>query len=114
MPHLSHDLDDEKPVCICIEGNALTVTPKDVQISVDKKERVHWFLRDRGTIDSITFGTPSGPFQGPHLVHRLHMHSLSQTVVNKDHIGKNFKYTVVVTTSNGKPLSLDPGVDVMP
>ena len=116
MPKLSHDLDEEVSVCIYIEGSSLVVTPENVSVSIARKERAHWFLCDEGTIDAITFADPAiphGPFQGPHLVTKSKRHTLSQCVVNPAHASKHFKYSVFITTSNGKKLSVDPGVDVM-
>jgi hypothetical protein len=117
MPQLSHDLDHEKPVCIRIEGETLVVTPEDVEISISGKERVHWFLSGDGRITSIHFddsALPHGPFHKPHLMPREKRHTLSECVVDHAHAKKQFKYTVHVTTSNGKQLSLDPAVNVMP
>jgi len=39
---------------------------------------------------------------------------LSHHVSDKKHVGKKFKYTVFVTLPNGKKISLDPEVHVMP
>ena len=115
MARLSHDLDDEVPVCISINGTALTVAPDPVPISIKGKHRAHWFLRGEGTIDSITFASGNGPFQAGHQVPKSKRHVLSDIVTNPDHLKtKRFKYTVVVITNTGKQIPLDPDVDVMP
>ena len=110
MAPLSHDLNDEQPVCISIKGDTLTVSPDPVPISIIAKHRAHWFLSGEGTIESIKFASGNGPFQAPHNVPKSKRHVLSDTVVDKTHAGKKFKYTVVVS---GKP-PLDPEVQVMP
>ena len=112
MAHLSHNLDDEQPVCISVKGNTLTVYPDPVPISIKAKHRVHWFLSGDGTIDSITFASGNGPFQAAHNIPKSKKHVLSDTVINTSHVGKHFKYTVVVTPPGGKPISLDPDVEV--
>jgi hypothetical protein len=114
MARLSHDLDEEIPVCISFEGTGLTVAPDPVPISIDGKHRAHWFLRGEGTIESIAFAAGNSPFKAGHNVPKSRKHVLSDTVVEKGHVGKKFKYTVAVTTSNGKEISLDPDVHVMP
>jgi hypothetical protein len=114
MAPLSHDLDDEVPVCISIEGNSLSVAPDPVSISIKERHRAHWFLRGEGTIDSVKFDSGTGPFKAEHNVPKSKKHVLSDTVVNKSHVGKTFKYTATVTTSGGKRLVLDPGVIIMP
>lgn len=115
MARLSHDLDEEVPVCISIEGNTLTVAPDPVPISIKGKHRAHWFLRGGGTIDSIKFASGNGPFQAGHNVPKSKRHVLSDTVTNPDHLKtKRFKYAVVVSPSGGKPITLDPDVEVMP
>lgn len=111
MPSLSHDLDDEQPVCINLQGNTLTVAPDPVPISIQGKHRAHWFLCGDGTIDSIKFETVD-PFQKGHHVPKSKKHVLSDTVVNASHVNKRFKYTVVVTPRGGTPISLDPDVHV--
>lgn len=113
MARLSHDLSEEVPVCICIEKDTLAVDPDTVPISIKGKHRVHWFLCGEGTIYSITFVSGNGPFEAGHNVPTSKKHVLSDTVVNKSHEGKKFKYTVVVT-SGGKQIKLDPDVHVMP
>jgi hypothetical protein len=113
MSVLSHDLDEEQPVCISVTGDTLTVFPDPVQISIKNKHRAHWFLSGDGIIDSIRFAPGLDPFQGHHIP-KSKRHVLSDTVVDKKHAHKRFKYTVVVTPSGGKPISLDPDVDVMP
>jgi hypothetical protein len=110
MAPLSHDLNDEQPVCISIKGDTLTVSPDPVPISIMAKHRAHWFLSGEGTIESITFASGNGPFKAAHNVPKSKRHVLSDTVVDKTHAGKTFKYTVVVS---GKT-PLDPDVQVMP
>ncbi|HEX7671203.1 MAG TPA: hypothetical protein VF395_16530 [Polyangiaceae bacterium] len=112
MAHLSHDLDDEQPVCISVKGNTLTVYPDPVPISIQAKHRAHWFLAGEGTIDSVTFAPGLDPFQAAHNIPKSKKHVLSDTVINKGHVGKHFKYTVVVTLPGGKLVSLDPDVEV--
>jgi hypothetical protein len=114
MAPLSHDLDDEQPVCISVKGKHLTVYPDPVPISIDKKHRAHWFLSGEGTIDSITFASGNGPFQAPHNIPKSKTHVLSDTVINRSHIGQRFKYTVVVTVGGAQLPPLDPDVHVMP
>jgi hypothetical protein len=115
MAPLSHDLNDEQPVCISIKGDTLTVSPDPVPISIMAKHRAHWFLSGEGTIESITFASGNGPFKAAHNVPKSKRHVLSDVVTNPDHLKtKLFKYTVVVSPSGGKPITLDPDVHVMP
>jgi hypothetical protein len=114
MTRLSHDLDDEQPVCISVKGDTLTVSPDPVPISIMAKHRAHWFLCAEGTIDSIKFVKHPEPFQADHNVPKSKRHVLSHTVVDTKHVGQRFKYTVFVTLPNGKKISLDPEVNVMP
>lgn len=114
MPPLSHDLDDEQPVCISVKGDTLTVFPDPVPISIKNKHRAHWFLSGDGVIDSIKFASGNGPFQAAHKIPKSKRHVLSDTVTNKDHANRRFKYTVVVKPPSGKAISLDPEVEVMP
>jgi hypothetical protein len=112
MAHLSHHIDDEQPVCISVKGNTLTVHPDPVPISIQAKHRAHWFLVGEGTIDSVKFEPGLDPFQAGHNIPRSKKHVLSDTVINTGHVNKRFKYTVVVTPPGGKPISLDPDVEV--
>ena len=114
MALLSHDLDDEQPVSIRVEGNTLAVHPENVRVSVQDKHRVHWFLSGEGTIDSIEFEKGRHPFQAGHHHPKSKRHVLTHTVVDKAHVGKKFKYTVAVTLPNGKQVLLDPEVHVVP
>ena len=112
MAHLSHDLDDEQPVCISVKGNTLTVSPDPVTISIQAKHRAHWFLSGEGTIDSVKFAPGLDPFRAGHNIPKSKKHVLSDTVINASYINKRFKYTVVVTPLGGAPISLDPDVEV--
>ena len=115
MAPLKHDLNDEKPVCICINGNTLTVSPETVQVSIDDKTRVHWFLCGEGVIDSITFKkNHPEPFKADHIVPKSKTHVLSDIVVDRQHEGKPFQYNVVVTPKGKQQISIDPEVQVMP
>jgi hypothetical protein len=115
MAHLNHDLNDEKPVCIYINGTTLTVSPEAVQVSIEQHTRVHWFLHGEGTIDSITSKTNHhDPFQKDHDYATSKTHVLSDIVVNPDYKGKAFQYNVVVTPKGKKSISIDPEVQVMP
>jgi len=115
MAPLSHDLDDEQPVCISVIGGTLNVFPDPVPISIKEKHRAHWFLAGDGVIDSIKFASANGPFRGGHNIPKSKKHVLSDIVVNNDHLKtKRFKYTVVVTLPSGKQIPLDPHVEVMP
>ena len=114
MPALSHDLDEEQPVCITVKGDTLTLSPDPVPISIKDKHRAHWFLAGEGTIDSIEFDKGRRPFQAEHIVAKSKRHVLSHTVVDTKHVGQRFKYTVFVTLLNGKKISLAPEVNVMP
>ena len=113
MSTLSHDLDEEQPVCITVKGETLTLSPDPVPISIKEKHRAHWFLAGDGTIDSIEFEKGRQPFQAGHIVPKSKRHVLSHTVVDTTHVGKKFKYTVFVTLPSGKRISLDPEVHVM-
>ena len=115
MAALSHDLDDEQPVCIAVQGDTLTLSPDPVPISIQAKHRAHWFLAGEGTIDSIEFDPGRHPFHAAgHIVPKSKKHVLSHTVTDARHAGQRFKYTVSVTLANGKRISLDPEVHVMP
>ena len=114
MANLSHHIDDEQPVCIMVEGDTLTLSPDPVPISIKDKHRAHWFLAGEGTIDAIEFDEGRHPFQAGHIVPKSKRHVLSQTVGDPKHVGQKFKYTVFVTLSNGKKISLDPEVHVIP
>jgi hypothetical protein len=114
MPNLSHNIDEELPVCIAVKGDTLTVTPESLPVSVKEKHRAHWFLAGEGTIDAIEFGHGGHPFHADHIVPKSKKHVLSHHVSDAKHIGKKFKYTVFVTLQNGKKISLDPEVNVMP
>lgn len=111
MAPLSHDLDDEQPVCISVTGNTLAVYPDPVPISIQSRHRAHWFLSGEGTIESVKFESVD-PFRAGHNIPKSKRHVLSETVVNKGHVGKRFKYTIVVTLPGGKAISLDPDVEV--
>ena len=115
MAPLSHDLNDEQPVCISVKGDTLTVSPNPVPISIMAKHRAHWFLCGEGTIDSITSKTNHPvPFQRDHTYPTSKTHVLSDIVTDATHKGKTFPYTVVVIPTRGKPITLDPDVHVMP
>jgi hypothetical protein len=114
MPNLSHDIDDELPVCIMVKGESLSLSPDPVAISVKDRQRAHWFLAGDGVIDAIEFDKGLHPFHAGHIVPKSKRHVLSHHVSDTKHIGKKFKYTVYVTLSNGKKISLDPEVNVMP
>ena len=114
MANLSHNLDEEQPVCISVKGDTLTLSPDPVPISINDKHRAHWFLAGEGTIDSIKFESGRHPFQAGHHIPKSRKHVLSDTVVDKRHIGQKFKYTVAVTLPSGKQILLDPEVHVMP
>jgi hypothetical protein len=115
MAPLNHDLNDEQPVCISVIGSTLTVSPNTVPISIQLKQRVHWFLSGEGLIDSIKFKKDHPePFRSDHNVPGSHRHVLSDIVVKQQHAGKHFPYTVVVTLPSGQTISLDPDVEVMP
>jgi hypothetical protein len=114
MANLSHDIDEELPVCIMVKGETLTVTPDSLPVSVKEKHRAHWFLAGEGTIEGIEFDQGRHPFHADHIVPRSKRHVLSHHVSDAKHIGKRFKYTVFVTLPNGKKISLDPEVNVMP
>ncbi len=114
MANLSHHIDEEQPVCIAVKGDTLTLSPDPVPISIKDKHRAHWFLAGEGTIDSIEFEKGRHPFQAGHNVAKSKRHVLSDTVTDTSHVGKRFKYTVFVTLANGKKISLDPEVNVMP
>ena len=114
MARLSHDLDEEQPVCITVKGDTLTLSPDPVPISIKDKHRAHWFLCGAGTIDAIEFEKGRHPFQADHIATESKRHVLSHPVVETKHVGKSFKYTVFVTLPNGKKVSLDPEVHVMP
>ena len=114
MPILSHDIDDEQPVCIYVKGETLAVSPDPVPISVKDKHRAHWFLAGEGTINAIEFEPGRHPFHAGHIVPKSRKHVLSHHVSDATHAGKKFKYTVFVKLSSGKQVSLDPEVHVMP
>lgn len=115
MPNLNHNLDEETPVCIRIDGDTLVVSPDPVPVWIAEKTRLHWFLCGKGTIDRIDFGqNHPKPFQKDHAHANSKRHVLSDVVVDKQHEHKQFKYTVLVTPAGGKQLSLDPNVQVMP
>lgn len=114
MSNLSHNIDEEQPVCVTVKGDTLTVSPDPVLISVTEKHRAHWFLAGDGTIDAIEFDEGRHPFQAEHIVPKSKRHILSHPVVDTKHVGKKFKYTVFVTPAGGKKVSLDPEVHVMP
>ena len=114
MAILSHDIDEELPVCIMVNGDTLTVSPDSLSLSVKEKHRAHWFLAGEGTIDAIEFDAGRHPFHADHIVPKSKRHVLSYNVSDAKHIGKKFKYTVHVALPNGKKISLDPEVNVMP
>lgn len=114
MANLSHNIDDEQIACIMVKGDTLTVSPDPVPVSVKDKHRVHWFLCGEGHIDGIEFEKGRHPFQAEHIVPKSKRHVLSHTVADTKHVGKKFKYTVFVTLPNGKKVSLDPEVNVIP
>ena len=114
MASLSHDLDEEQPVCISIKGDTLTLSPDPVPISIKDRHRAHWFLAGEGTIDAIEFDQGRHPFHAAHIVPKSKKHILSHHVSDAKHAGQKFKYTVFVTLANGKKISLDPEVHVMP
>jgi len=114
MPNLSHNIDDEQIACISVKGDTLAVSPDPLPISIKDKQRVHWFLCGDGHIDGIEFDKGRHPFQAEHNHARSKKHVLSNTVVDPKHVGKKFKYTVFVTLPNGKKISLDPEVNVIP
>src|ERR1035437_4154033 len=76
MAPLSHDLDDEQPVCISVIGGTLNVFPDPVPISIKEKHRAHWFLAGDGVIDSIKFASANGPFRGGHNIPKSKKHVL--------------------------------------
>jgi hypothetical protein len=114
MANLSHHIDEEQVVCITVKGDTLTLSPDPVPISITDRHRAHWFLAGEGTIDAIAFDKGRHPFQAEHLHAKSKKHVLSHTVVDTKHVGQKFKYTVFVTLPNGKRVSLDPEVHVMP
>jgi len=114
MANLSHDIDEELPVCILVKGDTLTVSPETLPMSVKDKHRAHWFLAGEGTIDAIEFDGGRHPFHADHIVPKSKRHVLSHPVSDTKHIGKKFKYAVFVALPNGKKISLDPEVHVMP
>src|SRR5664279_2148024 len=114
MPNLSHDIDEELPVCIMVKGETLTVSPDTLSVSVKDRHRAHWFLAGEGTIDAIEFDQGRHPFHAGHIVPKSKRHVLSHHVSDAKHVGQKFKYTVFVTLPNGKKISLDPEVHVMP
>jgi len=114
MANLSHNLDEEQIVCVTVKGDTLTLFPDPIPVSIKDKHRVHWFLSGEGTIDAIEFDKGRHPFQAEHNHAKSKKHVLSNTVVDTKHIGQKFKYTVFVTLPNGKKISLDPEVNVVP
>ncbi len=114
MPILSHDLDEEQIACIHVKGDALSVSPDPIPVSVKDRHRVHWFLAGDGTIDAIAFEKGKHPFHADHLVAKSRKHVLSHPVSDPKHVGKSFKYAVHVTLAGGRKLSLDPEVNVLP
>ena len=114
MPNLSHNIDEELPVCITVTGDTLTLSPDSLPMSVTEKHRAHWFLAGDGTIDAIEFDGGRHPFHAEHIVPRSKRHVLSHHVSDTKHVGQKFKYTVHVTLANGKKISLDPEVHIMP
>jgi len=86
MANLSHHIDEEQPVCINVKGDALTLSPDPVPISIKDKHRAHWFLAGEGTIDSIEFHQGRHPFQAGHNTPKSRKHVLSDIVVDKAHI----------------------------
>ena len=114
MANLSHHIDDEQIVCVTVKGNKLKLFPDPVPVSIKGKHRVHWFLNGEGTIDAIEFEKGIHPFHADHHYPKSKRHVLSHHVSDKKHVGKKFKYTVFVTLPNGKKISLDPEVHVIP
>ena len=114
MPNLSHNIDDEQIACILVKGDTLSVFPDPVPVSVKDKQRVHWFLAAEGHIDGIEFDKGRHPFDAGHIVPKSKKHVLSHPVSEAKHVGQSFKYTVHVTLANGKKVSLDPEVHVVP
>jgi len=114
MPTLSHDLDDEQIACIHVKGDALSVSPDPIPVSVKDRHRVHWFLAGDGTIGAIAFEKGKHPFHADPLVAKSGKHVLSHHVSDSRHVGKRFKYTVEVRLAGGKKVSLDPEVNVVP
>ena len=113
MARLSHNLNEEKPVCIHIIGRQLIVDPPTVVVSIPKRTRVHWFLVDAGRIDEITFKSKHpAPFHHDHDYASNKTHVLSDVVMDQNHNGKTFPYRVVVTPKGGTPITLDPDVEV--
>jgi len=76
------------------------------------KHRAHWFLSGEGIIDSVIFAPGLDLFQAKQNIPKSKRPVLSDTVINKSHVGKRFKYTVAVTLPGGKPIALDPDVEV--
>lgn len=113
MPNLSHDIDDEQIACIMVKGDTLSVFPDPVPVSIKDKQRVHWFLAAEGHIDAVQFDK-GHPFHAEHTAAKSKKHVLSHHVSDSKHVGKKFKYTVFVTLANGKKVSLDPEVHVVP
>jgi hypothetical protein len=113
MANLSHHIDDEQIACILVNGDTLSVFPDPVPVSVKDKQRVHWFLAAEGHIDAIAFDQ-GHPFHADHHHAKSGRHVLSHHVSDAKHVGKSFKYTVFVTLANGKKVSLDPEVNVVP
>ncbi len=114
MPALSHDLDDEQIACVHVKGDTLSVSPDKIPVSVKDKHRVHWILAGEGTIDAIEFENGKHPFHADHIHPKSKRHVLSHHVSDAKHVGRSFKYTVFVTLANGKKVSLDPEVNVVP
>ena len=114
MPNLSHDIDEELPVCIVVNGDTLTVSPDSLPMSVKERHRAHWFLAGEGVIDAIEFDHGLHPFHADHIVPKSKRHVLSHHVSDTKHVGHKFKYTVFVTLPSGKKISLDPEVHIMP
>ncbi len=115
MARPPHSLTAQQPVIIHNTGDSLTVLPNRVPISIQKQERVHWFLSGEGSIVSITFKkNHPAPFCSDHNGPVLRRDVLSDVVKDGHHGGHIFKYTVVVTTPDGKQISLDPEVHVQP
>jgi hypothetical protein len=116
---LSHYLDEEKPVRIHIIGKQLVVDPEDVPVWIERRDRVLWFLVGEGRIDKITFkgdhhSNHPAPFNKDHDYAADGTHVLSGLVEDTKHKGKAFRYKVVVTPKGGKPITLDPSVQVQP
>jgi hypothetical protein len=114
MSQLSHHIDDEQIACIMVKGDALSVFPDPVPVSIKDKHRVHWFLAADGQIDAIEFDKGRHPFHAGHIHAKSKKHVLSHPVSDAKHVGQKFKYTVFVTLPGGKKVSLDPEVNVMP